>query len=127
VIPTTLVDRPSDPTAPQANESAAPESAVTRSPAPPVLPVAPAARTSSRWRDADVLIAMGVIWIVSVVRVAGAAVHREVFGAEATLAFLSMFVIPWLVVRSRLPAEPRNPRSHLRLVGGTSVARRLSR
>jgi hypothetical protein len=94
---------------------------------PPVLPGAAATRRGSRWRDADVLLAMCVIWIVSVVRVAGAATHREVFGAEATLAFLSMFAIPWLVVRSRLPAEPRNPRSHLRLVGGTSVARRLSR
>ena len=76
-----------------------------------------AARPPSRWRDVDVLLALSALWVVSVIRVAGAAAHHEVFGAEATLAFLSMFAIPWMAVRARFPTRPRGSRPQLRLVG----------
>jgi hypothetical protein len=59
-----------------------------------------------RWRDADILLALATLWMVSVVRVAGAAQRHEVFGAEATLAFISMFAIPWLIVKARLARGP---------------------
>jgi hypothetical protein len=117
VIPTNLAQGPSSSNGPGAVTSSA-ESA-------PATPQASRARSTRRWRDADLLLALSVLWIVSVVRVVGAATHREVFGAEATLAFLSMFAIPWIVVRARLPRPPHAAaRPHLRLVGGSDVARR---
>jgi hypothetical protein len=36
-----------------------------------------------------------VFWIVSVVRVAGAILSHEAFGAEATLALMAAVGIPW--------------------------------
>jgi hypothetical protein len=97
---------------------------------PPRPPREPQAGASpplpSRWRDVDVLVALSALWIVSVVRVVGAGAHHEVFGAEATLAFLSMFAIPWIVVRGRLTdrAHRNNARPSLRLVRGTETRRR---
>jgi hypothetical protein len=75
-------------------------------PAPSGSPASASKRSKCGWRDADVLIALGALWLVSVIRVAGAATRHEVFGAEATLAFLSMLAIPWLVVRARLSRGP---------------------
>ena len=49
--------------------------------------------------DGDVVVAMLVLWIASVVRVAGAVARHEVFGTEASLAFLSAVIVPWVLVR----------------------------
>jgi hypothetical protein len=116
VIPTNFAQEPPSSKGPRAVTASA-ESA-------PSALQASRAWSTRRWRDADVLLALSALWVVSVVRVAGAAVHHEVFGAEATLAFLSMFAIPWLAVRARLPRPRADARPHLRLVGGSDAARR---
>jgi hypothetical protein len=116
VIPTHLAQEPPSSKGPRVVPSCA-ESA------PSALQASPA-RSTRRWRDADMVLALSALWLVSVVRVVGAASHREVFGAEATLAFLSMFAIPWMVVRARLPRPQADARPHLRLVGGSDAARR---
>jgi hypothetical protein len=73
--------------------------------------------------DGDVLVAMVVLWIASVVRVAGAVVRHEVFGTESSLAFLSAVIVPWVLVRwgfqwlaDRRKASPAPARPTLRLV-----------
>jgi hypothetical protein len=119
VIPTNLAQEPSSSKAPGALLSSA-----SSAESVPSTPQASRARSTRRWRDADILLALSALWVVSVIRVVGASVHREVFGAEATLAFLSMFAIPWLAVRARLPRPRPDARPHLRLVGGSDVARR---
>jgi hypothetical protein len=40
---------------------------------------------------------LSLFWVVSLLRVAGALVRREVFGAEATLAVVAVVVVPRLV------------------------------
>jgi hypothetical protein len=73
-----------------------------------------------------------VLWVCSAVRVGAAASGHEVFGAEASLAFVCMTAIPWLAVRSwlrrrRLPEGPHrpavrrrsSPSRHLRVVAGS--------
>ncbi len=86
----------------------------------------PRPRPGRRWSDADLLIALFVLWIASAVRVGGAFARHEVFGAEATLAFMSLVLVPWLFVRARLrspapsrgaPPEVPGVRPPLRLVG----------
>jgi hypothetical protein len=74
-----------------------------RSRTPEVTGVQPRA---GRWRDFDLVVALGALWAVSIVRVAGAAHRHEVFGAEATLAFICMFAIPWLMVKARVARGP---------------------
>jgi hypothetical protein len=66
-------------------------------------------RRGLRWNDADVLVALFVLWIASAVRVGGAFARHEVFGAEATLAFMSLVLVPCLFFRARLrsPAPSR--------------------
>jgi hypothetical protein len=61
----------------------------------------PSGRFSPRWRDGDVLVALLVLWIASVVRVVGASVRHEVFGTEATLAFMSFVLVPCIFFRAR--------------------------
>jgi hypothetical protein len=84
------------------------------------------ARRGLRWGDADVLVALFVLWIASAVRVGGAFARHEVFGAEATLAFMSLVLVPCLFFRARLrsPAPSRSVppgapgvRPALRLIG----------
>jgi hypothetical protein len=53
------------------------------------------------WRDADAVVALAVLWVASAVRVIGAFERREVFGTEATLAFLCLVLAPFLVFRGR--------------------------
>jgi hypothetical protein len=86
------------------------------------LPLPPRARW---WSDGDLAVTMLVFWIASVVRVAGAFMRHEVFGAEASLAFMSVLVVPWVFGRALLrsrrrpisvtPAQPGTPRPALRL------------
>ncbi|HZU81266.1 MAG TPA: hypothetical protein VE987_00035 [Polyangiaceae bacterium] len=47
--------------------------------------------------DRAPLPALGLLWAVSLVRVAGAVVRHEAFGAEATLAFVALAAVPWLI------------------------------
>lgn len=70
---------------------------------PPVRTDAPplSGRFSAQWRDGDVLVALLVLWIASVVRVWGAAVRHEVFGTEATLALLTFVLVPCIFFRAR--------------------------
>ena len=64
--------------------------------------------------DADLLPVFGIAWIASVVRVAGAVVLHETFGAEQTLALFCVLLLPWslleplgaLARRRRYGAEP---------------------
>jgi hypothetical protein len=51
--------------------------------------------------DADVVLAMALLWMLSAIRVVGAVMRREVFGAEASLATVSLVVIPWMLFRRR--------------------------
>ena len=79
------------------------------------------ARRGLRSDDVDVLVALVVLWIASLVRVGGAFARHEVFGAEATLAFMSLVLVPCLFLRARVrpgtPAVPSGARPQLRLVG----------
>ena len=54
---------------------------------------------------ADLLLAAGFFWVLSLIRVVGAFARHETFGAEATLA-LTVLCVPRLVVRreQRAPA-----------------------
>jgi hypothetical protein len=58
-------------------------------------------RFSPQWRDGDVLVALLVLWIASAVRVVGAGMRHEIFGTEATLAFLSFVLVPCIFFRAR--------------------------
>jgi membrane protein implicated in regulation of membrane protease activity len=52
-----------------------------------------------------------LVWIASFARVAGAVVQREVLGAEATLALLTLVGLSWYAVAVLLRAlEARNRR-----------------
>jgi hypothetical protein len=79
-----------------------------------------------QWRDGDVMVALLVLWVASAVRVVGGALRREVFGTEATLAFVSFVLVPCVFFRARprssgdaKGARPGGPavRPALRLVG----------
>ncbi len=50
--------------------------------------------------DRDLLPWLALLWVVSAVRVVGAIVRSEVFGAEATLALAAVVCVPWLLLRS---------------------------
>jgi hypothetical protein len=74
-----------------------------------------------------VLVALLVLWIVSAIRVAGAAARHEVFGAEATLAFLSLILVPCIVFRAHVRptgASADASRSSGAPAGGASTAPR---
>jgi hypothetical protein len=60
---------------------------------------APARKSRGSWRDRDAVIALAVLWVASAIRVVGAFARREVFGTEATLAFLCLVLAPVLVLR----------------------------
>ncbi len=47
--------------------------------------------------DLSLIVALGVFWVISVVRVAGAFVRHEVFGGESTLALMAVIGIPLLL------------------------------
>jgi hypothetical protein len=65
------------------------------------------ASPASWWMDGDVAAILVVFWIASVVRVVGAAMHHEVFGAEASLAFMSVLAVPWALGRAVLRRRRR--------------------
>ena len=85
------------------------------------------ARRGLRWTDGDVLVALVVLWIASLVRVWGAFARHEVFGSEATLAFMSLVLVPCLFLRARVrpraPAVQSVTRPQLRLVGARPSSR----
>ena len=54
----------------------------------------PAGDSDLRWIGA-------AVWLASLIRVSFAFAHREVFGAEATLALLFLLVFPVLAIRGR--------------------------
>jgi hypothetical protein len=60
---------------------------------------APPRKARRSWRDADAVVALAVLWVASAVRVVGAFERREVFGTEATLAFVCLVIAPFLVCR----------------------------
>jgi hypothetical protein len=47
--------------------------------------------------NGDLVLALGLCWIVSVARVACAVVRHETFGGEATMASLAVLLCPLLV------------------------------
>ncbi|HEY4012935.1 MAG TPA: hypothetical protein VGM06_06340 [Polyangiaceae bacterium] len=61
----------------------------------------PTRKPRGSWHDGDAVIALAVLWVASAVRVAGAFERREVFGAEATLAFICLVLAPFLVFRGK--------------------------
>jgi|HubBroStandDraft_5_1064220.scaffolds.fasta_scaffold64628_2 hypothetical protein len=54
----------------------------------------------------DLLLAAGVFWVLSLMRVVGAFARHETFGAEATLALTAVLCVPRLIDRRerRAPA-----------------------
>jgi len=44
--------------------------------------------STSRFPDSYTVLPFALFWMISFIRVVGAAMHRETFGAEATLALL---------------------------------------
>lgn len=51
--------------------------------------------------DLSLIVALGVFWVISVVRVVGAFVRHEVFAAESTLALMAVIGIPLLLLGGR--------------------------
>jgi hypothetical protein len=51
--------------------------------------------------DVDLLVVAALFWSVSLVRVVGALLRHETFGAEATLALMAVIFTPWVVRRSK--------------------------
>lgn len=47
--------------------------------------------------DRDLLPIFAIFWALSVVRVAAGVARHEMFGTEATLAFLGVLLVPWLM------------------------------
>jgi hypothetical protein len=59
-----------------------------------------AARRRWAWPDDPALIvALGLFWAVSLVRVVAAVVRRETFDGEATLALMAVVALPWVLAR----------------------------
>jgi hypothetical protein len=54
---------------------------------------------AERWFEVDLLVAAGLLWAVSLVRVVGAFLRQETFGPEATIAFMAVGGLPWMVLR----------------------------
>jgi hypothetical protein len=52
---------------------------------------------AERGGDRAVLVALGVLWVASLVDVAGAVIRHQLIGAAETLALMALFAIPWLV------------------------------
>ena len=63
--------------------------------------------------DRDLFAVLALFWAISLTRVAIGLVHHETFGAEGTLAFLAVLLVPWLVKDARaslyLPPSQRPP------------------
>jgi hypothetical protein len=95
------------------------------------LPIArrdPERESDARGLDLALAGLLGLLWFASVVRVSAAASAREVFGTEATLAFVSMLAIPWLAVRAWLRGRRRAARHGLAPLSSLSRgARRTTR
>jgi len=64
--------------------------------------------------DRDLLTALMIFWAVSLARVVMGLVHHETFGAEGTLAFLTVLVVPWLICVGRFGGRgmSRAPNQH---------------
>jgi hypothetical protein len=56
----------------------------------------PVKRCAPHRLDADMLPALALLWVVSLIRVAGGLLRHEAFGTEATLALMAVLVLPWL-------------------------------
>ena len=56
--------------------------------------------------DADLLPVFGIVWLASLVRVAGAVVQHETFGTEPTLALFCVLVLPCSLL-AHLVSPPR--------------------
>jgi hypothetical protein len=77
----------------------------------------PRLETSSELSDWDLWVVGLLLWGASLARVAQASAEHEVFGAEASLAFLCAFLLPalalrrWLYRRSKVkqPRQRRRP------------------
>jgi hypothetical protein len=54
--------------------------------------------SEQRLLDADLLPVFAIVWIASVVRVAGAVTLHETFGVEATVALFCVLLLPWLLL-----------------------------
>jgi hypothetical protein len=54
--------------------------------------------------DLSLIVALGLFWVISVVRVTGAFVRHEVFGGESTLALMAVIGIPLLLLSGRAQA-----------------------
>ncbi len=65
-----------------------------------------------------------LLWAFSVVRVSAAISAREVFGAEASLAFVCMLGLPWWAVRTVLRRRARRAPSRQRRPGEVVAFRR---
>jgi hypothetical protein len=62
------------------------------------------------WLDTDLLLPATLLWVVSLVRVVGAVLRHETFGAEATLALVVGLCVPVLLVRaSKRPRRLARP------------------
>jgi hypothetical protein len=63
--------------------------------------------------DLSLIVALGVFWLISVVRVTGAFVRHEVFGGESTLALMAVIGIPLLLLGGRARAARHDDRDSL--------------
>jgi len=92
----------------------------------PIARRAPDDESDARGLDLGLTGLLGLLWCASVARVSAAASAKEVFGTEATLAFVSMLAIPWLGARAWLRRRRRQAACH-GLVELSSLSRRARR
>lgn len=65
---------------------------------------APDDETGETFRERPHLVLV-LVWAASLARVVGAVYHREVFGAEATLALVTLVALTWYWLASRARAR----------------------
>ncbi len=57
--------------------------------------------TRTAWEGASVPAVVALFWLISLVRVVGALLRHEVFGAEATLALTAVLALPFVLFGRR--------------------------
>jgi hypothetical protein len=83
-------------------------------------------RELDRELEVGVAVLLGLLWIASVARVVAASSQREVFGVEASLAFVCMLALPWFAFRRFLRRRARRAGRH-EVIGISSLPRHSAR
>jgi hypothetical protein len=64
-------------------------------------PVSPACERTSASANADVAWPLAIFWVLCVARVIAGAIRHETFGVDGSLAFVTMVLVPIVLLRLR--------------------------